>query len=325
MADINALNCLQGGANVGIGSCIRDPQKIKYIIFGRLGKQYTATQMLNAKSTLQADAVNDDPLERIYIVPVTVNEDQSSDAERFTYPDGSTKVTRDPIYRIQFEHRGGVCLHTQLLNGFNQMHGQFGYMFADSNYTIQSENVTDSNGTITGIKFSRLSEIYIPPYTMATESDPTRYYIELQIEDIRSRNQNGAYVDLDFPLSDIDMIQTANLGLIAWVSGAAGTVNISAVTGCGGQNLATLYSTALPDVTNFVATNYDTGNVIPITAVTKVTVSGKDALLFDFDSADPDYPTAGNNLILAGAAPSVLSGNDVEWYEIPRIILTRPA
>lgn len=327
MASINKLNCLGGGANTGIGDCLRELQKFKGVLFGRVGKTYTAAQLLNARTTIQADLVADDPQDRVYLVSkgVMMMEDRSSDPEEQTYEDGSTVVTRDPVYNFRLRHLGGHCLHRALLNGFNQMQGTFGVMFIDSINTLIGEEVKDENGTVTGMRFMPLSKLYIPPVRLATESETAGYFIDLQLTAYQSLNQSVAFAQLDFGFNDLEALQSAELGFIAWVNAATGTLNVSALTGCGGQNMADLYTTALPDVTNFIATNFATGAAITITAITRVVLNGEAALLFDLDNTDTDYPAAGQYLLISGAAPSVLSGNDIEWYEFNTIKIQRPA
>lgn len=325
MADINLLDCgVDAGAPLGIGNCIRDPKKIKYLGIGKPGKSYTAAQLLDARTTLQEDAVSDDPEDRIYIIPVMVEEDQSADVERFTYPDGSTTVTRDPIYRVRFRiAKGAQCILNLLLSKFSQK--EWAVLAFDSGNTMHGKRVTNDNGSVTAIQFMPLSEVYVLPRVLATESDPSGYFFELQWQDYRDMNQEASYVDLSFSMSEIEQLQLGALSEGTWVSGAAGTVNIGATAGCGGQNLASVYGAALADTDNFVATNFATGAVITITAITVVTINGQAQLLFDFDSADSDYPTAGGKILVEGAAPSVIEGNIGAYIEIPSIILTRPA
>lgn len=324
MAEIDALSCDSGGANLGVGTCVRNPKKDKYIIFAPLDKVYTPTDILTAQATFQADAIADDPTERIYPLKIMVSELQGSDMETFTFPDGTTETTRDPILGIRYEHRLGACVQNQLITGFSGRQGQYGIFTVDAGNTLRGEHVYDDNGQVIGVKPMQLSKIYAPPYTPPTESEPVRMYVDIEWASYTSLNQDTAYIDLGFPFSEIEQLQTANVGLVAWVSGTAGTVTMSLLTGCGGQNMADLYPTAIVPA-SFIATNFATGNVITITAVTKTTTNGKGTLLVDFDQADPDYPAVGGKILLKGAAPSVLAGQGIEYFEIPSFTLTRPA
>lgn len=325
MAKINLTDCFAGGANLGTGSCNNNPSKLVGVSFHRLNEVFTATELLNARTFFQDIFIDDDPTQRGAFVPAFLSENQTEDAQRFTYPNGTSRVTRDVVNRFRLEHTLNKCVQDQLYRGYNDQQGNFGVIIWDASGNIWGENVTDTNGTITGIKPIRLSEIYIEPLVWASEEEPTRYYFALEFADFRSLNINASSVQLDFSLSDLDQVKNAYLSLIAFTNPTTGTFQIGITTGCGAANLVDEYPTIINDEDAFILTNRTTGNVIDIDSVTVQTVNQTRILLIDADATDPDYPTSGNSMVLTLASVSALAGLGIEYIEAANpIVITRP-
>lgn len=325
MAAINFTDCFAGGSNLGTGSCNNNPSKVVGVSFHRLNEVFTATELLNARTLFQGIFTDDTPAERGSFVPAFMSENQSEDVQRFTYPNGTSKVTRDVVNRFRMEHTLSKCVQDQLYRGYNDQQGNFGVLIWDAGGKVWGENVTDVNGTITGIKPIRLSEIYIEPLVWASEEEPTRYYFGLEFANFQSLNVNASSVQLDFSLSDLDQVQNAYLSLIAFTNPTTGTFQVGIAAGCGAENLVDAYPTLLNDPDAFVLTNRATGVAIPIDLVTVQTVNQQKVLLIDADATNANYPASGQSMVLTLASVSALAALGIEYYEAAQsIVITRP-
>ncbi|PHJ53860.1 hypothetical protein VF04_35025 [Nostoc linckia z7] len=325
MAAINFTDCFAGGSNLGTGSCNNNPSKVVGVSFHRLNEVFTATELLNARTLFQAIFTDDTPSERGSFVPAFMSENQSEDVQRFTYPNGTSKVTRDVVNRFRMEHTLSKCVQDQLYRGYNDQQGNFGVLIWDAGGKVWGENVTDVNGTITGIKPIRLSEIYIEPLVWASEEEPTRYYFALEFANFQSLNVNASSVQLNFSLSDLEQVQNAYLSLIAFTNPTTGTFQVGIAACCGAENLVDAYPTLLNDPDAFVLTNRATGNAITIDSVTVVTVNEQKILLIDADAKDTYYPASGQSMVLTLASVSALAALGIEYYEAAQsIVITRP-
>lgn len=321
MATLNQLSCDIQRVWLGKNRCSVNMAAPKGLIGLPHGTEISAANMAALQTYLNGLLTDDDIVDRAIVISSIVGvEDNSEEAVNFTYPDGSNIQTRDEVYRLRFEHHEGWCYHKNMLD-LNGTESQYDWLLFDQNNVIWGQ-LNTAGDALMGVV---ASQFVVHKMTMPTFDAPARYMFTFEVSDTTQLNENGGFVNAGFNLvSGLDSIQGVDLALVSWVDGAAGTVNVSADTACGGLNMAVEFAAELDAPGAWEATNAATGNAITITAVSVVTISGKPVFLFDFDATDPDYPASAASLYLRLQDVSVIAALGVEFYESNTLTLTRP-
>lgn len=131
---------------------------------------------------------------------------------------------------------------------------------------------------------------------------------------VKYLNDLVAFVEAGFDVaSTIRGLQDVNLAIET--GGVAGTYRVTAKTKVG-LNLAELYPTVLNTASNWLVQNFTSGNAITVTGVTiGKNASGEDCFVFVLDTADLDYPSAGQKLTVDLQTPAALQAVGVDGYE----------
>jgi hypothetical protein len=317
MATLNAVFCGAGSGNMGIGDCNFDPDLLVGAIAIPRGTVYAASQLVDFRATLQAQAINNSYSLRAHIFGGFLElDDQSEEAQEWTSGYGRKYFTRDEVYSWGFRYLdGGMCQHKNMLN-FKGRERQFDWLFFDASYNIIGTDRTDANG-ITGFGGVNLTQFYPYNWKPKTGSEPTRYMVGFTLANARQLNENLSFISVDFdPYSDIDQVQDVKLQPVSDpVVDADGDINIGITSSCGAGNLVQIYGATIANVARFVATNSQTGGAVTITSVTIAGSGESQYLAFNFDDTDTDYPTAGQYLTLTMASVSVLATAGLSYFE----------
>lgn len=308
---INSLaNCNTPGGNTGYGACFNNITFIKGALFVPAGKDYDATSVAALQALIEADILNDDPLQRIYPVGGFKNvTDNTSKAAEQTFADGSISIVRPPFYDWSFQFtQGGLCLSIALqkANGLNRW-----VMFYDDQGRLYSRTGVAA-GSIRGVD-PNLG--YTPPFTLNTGSAVTVYetrinfssdQLNLSAAVIDFANDGGlAYLTGLSGLQDVTLFQAA--------ARSSGVVKIGAKTSCGTVDLHNQFASELAVVGGWKARNKASKKPIVISAVADDPTD--DGWTITLTTGDANYSAGAGTVEISLAGPTELDGIDVTAYE----------
>lgn len=306
MAELNQIVCASRVSNTGFGSCFLDMEQIVGAFIVPNGYKLTAVELQTLQATLVADTKVASKLARVYplggFVAVTSNTEDKT-LQTFAY--GGKKVVREGDYDWTFQYtEGGLCLH-KALRSFNSNAG-WSVLFYDSNFTLFGTTGADA-GALYAIPAKVL---WANPWTPNDGSNTAVYSIQFVFEP-RYINEDLAYVAADSSISEISGLQDAQIQLVSWVE-ATGVAQVKIVSACG-TNLYDVYATELAAAGVYTAANKATGGAIAISSVAGV--SATKAFNVTVDTADSDFPSGTQGVLLNLAATSVLDAAGIVGYE----------
>lgn len=304
--------------NFGKGDCTTMFGSLQYLILVRKGRRFTAAEYGNLMATLLAANTANAYDSRIYrLGEFHTIEPVYSDAATVTRGNRST-VTVGPAvagWRATMDE-GGVCTAIAL-QSIDGLQDTFGGLFV---------TVSGSKGYLVGTQYMNYTtnKMELAPVDFSNMSSETPQIFEYENIDrypfmfqIKDRNQLFVNpmiigVDIDALVENTPNIQDVMLGQLDDMT-SLGVVNVSAVAGCGAMNLANdALSATWANVARWKATNYQTGAVIPITSV--AVNASKSGFTFDLDSANVNYPTAGQYVALELVDVQTLSAAGLKYY-----------
>lgn len=261
MGVINRTICVTGGGNTGVGDCPLIPRHIIGFFIVPSNYSITPTEALALQTTLQNDANNDLPSQRIYPVHGLVGlTDNTGELVTETLGYGGIAAITEGKYDWTFRlGRGGVCLQQQLrkYNGKS-----LSVLLYDNNYVLYGTLV---NGNLAGIP---LELFYALPFTLSDGSGTTTAFNVRMVMDPTYLNDNLAYLETredGFLLSTITGLQ--DIKLVEAAGSAKPVIVVQALAGCGNENLYDLYSDELSEVALWTVVNANSGEEIAITSV----------------------------------------------------------
>jgi hypothetical protein len=301
MSKLNELLCAENTRNVGFGSCVLDISTIEGILLYDTDRIFSAEELVDLQTTLQADAYEDSPSQRMYPIGNFVNiADNSEDVSITTFDYGSKVINREGNYDWTFRFsRGATCV----LNGARTHNGDRYALFYDKNKVIYGRDNLNRLQTIPVL-------FYAQPAKVATGADTTQYLVRVIFKP-NYLNEDSSFVKVDFDPAAIDGLQDIKL-LVNSFNASTGVANVSVQQLCGALDLYSLYNAELVAAL-WKATNATSGSVIAITSVAPDNSTA--TFNVTIDTADPDYPGDGGIISLQLVAPSVLADAGVEGYE----------
>lgn len=308
MAVMNLVNCGAGSGNLGKPDCSVDFGLIIGAIAIPKNSVYTANDMVDIQTTIQAQLVNDTYADRAFRMGIFKEiDDQSEDIQEKTWGYGDKTVTRGEVYNWVFGYYDGFCLH-KLMLGFKDRQNEFDYLFITQDRKVIGTQAVDANG-ITALGGIAMSQFYVYNWKPATGSEPANYRVKFAVADATQLNEWLGFIEVDFDIFRLNVIQDVILDVVGTtrIVDADGDINISIFAGCGGQNLVTTYGATIANVARFSVTNTLTGAAITLTGVTITGSGSSQYLAFNIDDADTDYPAAGGYINISMVAPSVLN------------------
>lgn len=323
MAQINAVNCGVGSGNLGVPTCTIDLDMLVGAIPIPKGRVFTAAELVDFRTTLQALLVNNSYALRAQVMGRFLEiDDQSEDIQEKTWGYGTKTVTRGEVYNWVFPYLdGGFCRHRQMLK-FKDRQGDYDWLFVDKSKNILGTRKVDANGVLAfgGVD---LTQFYTYNWKPATGSDPAMYRVKFALADAAQINEDAAFITVDFDVFSLAMVQDVDLfpvGATAIV-GATGDINVGVYSGCGGNNLVNNLP-AIVATGNFLVTNYQTGAAITVTAVTAGGTGTAKYIAFNLDDTDTDYPAPGEYLQISLASVSTVFASTGQYLEAtPPLVL----
>lgn len=312
MSVLNITNCADDNKNTGFGTCTLDFGAIVGAFILPRDVAFTDAKLADLRDTLDDAAVEDRP-ERIYpfhgFEAIT---DNTEDPTFQTMASGRAVFIKEGNYNwiMQFID-GGLCLSNKL-RSFNN--GNWSALFYDQKNNLFGYKTTNDLGEDV-LKGVPLDTIYTFPWKANDFTNVTQYRTQFSFKPSYVNEQIG-FVQADFPLSEVKGVK--DVGLVVTAPLTAGVVGVDAFVSCGGDDMHAQYDTELAVVGAWVAKNKATGAPITITTV----VSNATGWTITLNTADPDYPSIGNQLTLSLASASVLSGLSVVGYEGLPLTLT---
>lgn len=319
MSSLNRLNCATAGANLGLADCFINMDLIVGAIAIPKGYGYTATQLVDFQATLRAQAINNTYANRVFIMGQFLEiDDQSEDVQMKTWGYGAKTLTRDETMDWVFPFLdGGMCRFKQMKR-FNNTQNKFDFIFVDKSGTFWGTTGTDATTGDLLFKGVQLSQIFTYNLKAPDGSNTVLYRTKFSLLNPKQLNENAAYVvNTTFdPFNDIQMIQDVQLSTVgSKTASGSGVVNVAVLAGCGSANLVQLYGSTIAVAGMFDVVNTLTGAAIAITTVTIAGTGDNQYLVFDLDSADPDYPASGAYLTIKFKSVSAVFAILAAYYE----------
>lgn len=321
MAVINALDCNVVQTWTGAATCDAKMYVHKGGFLLPHGTKLTASEFATLQATLQAGMIDNDFRDRFLMLNLSKGvEDNSEETQSFTYPDGTSIVTREEVYKWAYEHAVGQC-YQQNLRKVNEKQSQYDWLPFDSQNVIWGTLNTDN--TVSGYS---LAKIWARAPKAASYTDPSRFYVDIELADTTELADRAAFGKMSFnPLTVLQGVQGVNVVNVGSNNWTTGVFAVTSFTACGGINLVTEYGGELDATGAWLVTNHATGVAIPVTSVTQSTTGGVPTFTLDVDAADANYPTSGGSIDIRLNAVSALTALGVSYYEqMVTLNLTRP-
>lgn len=248
---------------------------------------------------------------------------QGQEAGYFSYPDRSRVLTQAPIKGTQYEHKNGFCYHQQLMryNGSNRRYFRIA-MTTDNQLVIVGTLIQGANGTksFAGIATSMF---YAVPPVDGTQTDPERYYLQVEDADINESTINRAV----FPVNNglIGAMATLSVKDVSIenrtpTGASAGVFTVRLNISCGSKSLAEVVP-AVISTTNILVKNNKTGAAITSTMAVDTTDAGN--VVITADTADTDYPASGEFISIKLAGLGVILST-IGAYESDNLLIQVP-
>lgn len=298
--------------NFGMGPCATFFGWWKELLLVPYDWTMTPAEYADLQATLVAANINNNYDQRVYrLGPIRTPEAAYQDANLFTWGDGTTTQTRAAVagWNLMF-HDGGSCMATAL-QSLDQLEDYFKIMIFTSENVLLGTQVQTDNGIEMG-GFT-LSQLTAATPMVGVPDTPDQYVLNIQLYNKDEMFRSGMIIGYNFNIDKVlPNIQDVQLTQLNTINGS-GVVNIGGAAGCGGTNIATgSLASTWANAARWIATNYETGAAITITTVT---ANASGYLVFDFDSADADYPTSGGHIALQTASVSTLATAGLRYYE----------
>lgn len=277
-------------------SCTHNPDLIIGLLAVPYGTVWDATALANIQETIQDGLINNTYAEAYhYFGDFEGIDDQSEERQQETFGYGNKVTTRDERYYWTFRYTDGhMCKHKAYL-AFKGRENEFQYFIVDKSRNIIGTEAYDADGFVTGMRGLTVYELYENNWKPKDGTNDTMFNLSIGFSDSKELNEFYAFVTVGFDISSLLMVKDAVLSPLTTLNGGAVTVAILA--GCGGQNLVQNYP-ALATAGLYTANNKLTGAAVTITGVSITGLGASQAILFDIDDTDPDYPTSGNYLTI---------------------------
>lgn len=307
MAELNKLTDSTTICNTGVGGLFFDP---KIIIGVFLCPKKYELDVTALQTNLIAATHATSKKARIYpIYDLVTPKDSTEQKVVQNFNTGAKKVVREGYNDWMFQFvQGGLTL-LQEIRKFNGSLYDFIFL--------------DDKGRLMGIKGSAANKLravpsdggffWAEPWKSNDGSKVAEYLIQTVFKSIYLTDLI-VFVETDFDVpTTINGLQ--DVVLTAETGGTPGTYKVTAKTKVG-ENLAELYPTVLNNAANWLIKNFQTNGAIADTTLTIGTNSnGEACFVFELDTADTDYPTAGQFLTFDLNTPVTLQAAGVDGYE----------
>lgn len=296
MAVLNQIVCADAFGNTGFGNCALIPKNITGVIIVPKSFEITAANAATLQTYLETAAQNNSSALRIFPVHGFVGATNNSEelvTQTFGY--GGIAAVREGKYNWLFQYyQGGICL----LQGLRKFNGT-----QKSVILIDADNVLygmKRNGNFAGVPWEMF---YAQPWGLNDGANVTNFGLQLVI-DPKYLNDQLAYIEAKFPLTEIQGLQNVNLSLVA--AATATTFNVKAVT-CSGDDLFDLFSSDLADASAWSVVSKADGSAESIDSVAANAATKSWTITLD--------PARTDDSVVNLASVSALVGLGVEGFE----------
>lgn len=307
MAELNKLTDLTTIGNTGVGGLFFDP---KIIVGAFLCPKGYEIDVVDLQTNLIAATHNASKKARIYPIYDFLSPKDSTEEKIIQqFNTGAKKPVREGFNDWGFQYvQGGLSLLQELRN-FNG--SLYDFIFLDSENRligIQGSAVTKLRAVPSDGGF-----FWANPWKSNDGTKVAEYMLQFVFH-VRYLNDLVAFVETGFDVQSTiyglqDVILKVETG------GVAGTYKVTAKTKVG-ENLAEKYPTILNNINKWICKEVSTGNGIAMTGVTiGQNAAGEDCFVIVADTADPDYPGAGEKISFDLVAPATLQTAGVDGYE----------
>lgn len=252
--------CASNYANTGVDSCYLVPGMIVGAIAIPATKTFTAADVVDFKTTLQALTLDDDPAQRIFpLFRFEGIEDGSEDSTIESLGYGGKQYVKQGTYDFKFRYvKGGACLN-KLLSGADL--NAYKWLLVDSNNVIFG--TATSTGLLAGLSTNFVQAL---PMKFNDGSTAAQFKVHFNFSKPSELNRDMMFVQCDFNVDEevkglIDVE-------IREVDAIDNELTVKLLTNCGKIDLYDSYSTELSGTGKNLWVLTKSGSPVSITSVT---------------------------------------------------------
>lgn len=312
--ELNKIYCGTDAKNTGICDCFLDPKLITGAILIPKSRVLTAAEVLAIQATLEG-LVETTKANRIYpiqgFVAIT---DNSEDPTNQTFGYGSLEPVREGSYNWIFQYRKGGVNLSNALRSFNGLTAKYSVIFIENQNILLGTKKDDATGA-TGMAGIPLEVLYNFPWKANDGSNLAQYRIQFGFRP-EYINENIAFVKVattEYLLSELVGLEDINLTIVE-ADDTADTVDVTATTDCGSNNLYDLFADEIAQATAWVVKKAD-GTAVTVTVAKNTTTEGWTLAYTTAEVEDGDTITLAAPTVLA-AAPISVSGYEADTVTV---------
>ena len=291
---MNTPLCSTSYANMGKDQCFLVPGMIKGAIAIPKTKYFTAADVADFKTVLQALTLEATVSERIFpLFRFEAIEDGSEDATIESLGYGGKAYVREGSYDFKFRYvDGGACLN-KVLHGSEL--SQYKWLLVDSNNVIFG--TINSDGYLAGLTTNFVQAL---PMKFNDGSASPMFRVQFNFSKPSELNKDMGYVQCDF---DVEQEVKGLIDLeIREVASIEDSITVQVLTNCGKIDLYDTYADELADATMWTLTK--AGVTVAISGVTKDTTNKGWTLAF----------TGSGDHVVGLTTPDLLAAADIGGY-----------
>lgn len=293
--------------NTGFGNCSLDLFNVKRGLFVPKGTKFDAQTLFSLVAQIQTMLTDDDVVSRAHVTPL-IKGAEVANIEAATSEYSYGEVFEAMAARVGRTYTlSGECESKAFAN-FNNKQNSYDFIPIFDGNIVAFAPTTDTDG-YPAVKGFALQTLNVSPYTEVISSEVPFFTITVVHALPEEWNNRVTVKATDGNLLlDLKGLQDVKLMPLKSLNTVLGEYHFSAGT-CGSTNFLATYGSDLT-ITDIIATS-DLGANIIVDSVSMVDGNLKITL----DDTDPDF-TAATNIVIEGAAPSVLASNGIDGFEI---------
>lgn len=312
--ELNKIYCGTDAKNTGICDCFLDPKLFTGAILIPKSRVLTAAEIAVIQATLEG-LVETTKAARVFpiqgFVAIT---DNSEDPTNQTFGYGAIEPVREGSYNWVFQFRNGGVNLSNSLRTYNGLTAKYSVLFIENQNILVGTKKTDANGGA-GMAGIPLEVLYTFPWKANDGSNLAQYRMQFGFRP-EYINENIAFVKIPtttYLLSELVGLEDIELTIVE-ADDTADTVDVTATTDCGSNNLYDLFADEIAQPTAWIVKDA-AGVEIAHTVAKNTTIEGWKITYTTDEVQDGDTITLAAPTVLA-AAPINVSGYEADTVTV---------
>lgn len=308
-----SVNQASGGTSINF-------KRIRHLIATPIDYRLDPSDLTGLKTKIQADAVQEDANDRIYIIKNIYEAEQANGNDiNLDYNYGNSERVYNGAKGATFAFSSNNLVEQVLRQRFNGRAGDFKWILADEDLNFVMTQDSDATGGASAMGFSlfqfRANDIE-PDWGVGAKQ--TLY---IQFADWHGEASNGRLIVIpaNINMNAIKQVADVNIEVISGPATRVVSLAFPIASAYQGANLAEKYGSILagtPALALF--TNHTTGASVTITTAVAAVVNGRHVITYTLDSTN--YPTTGQYLDVKLDDVSALATALIKYYETPETL-----